>query len=279
MSYIKKFMAARLNDPIDINLLNRMLNSIEEEFKLISKGIASHASRHHAGGGDEIDHDLLISTLVGYWPLDKGFGMVAYDHSKYGNHGSLENMTEEDWVDGKVGKALELDGVDDKIVVSGGLPLQGLPAATFALWIKSDWDFNTGDQTGYQSLIGQQKDWNDLFVLVQSTEYYLEFDHRSGGVSDRYKAKILMSSYKDIWCHVVAVFNAGNYKIYVNGELKGNADGSNTTISGAINGSDFVIGDNAFIARLFCHSLIDEVRIYKRALTADEVKALFDKYG
>lgn len=40
MSYRKKFMAARLNDPVRPELINRMFSSIEEEFRLISKGIA-----------------------------------------------------------------------------------------------------------------------------------------------------------------------------------------------------------------------------------------------
>ena len=40
MSYIKKFMAARLEEPVRPELINRMFSSIEEEFKLISKGIS-----------------------------------------------------------------------------------------------------------------------------------------------------------------------------------------------------------------------------------------------
>jgi len=67
MGYVKKFMAARLNDPIEANLLNRMLNSIEEEFKLVSKGIASHASRHQADGGDPLNNLLLGASPYIKW--------------------------------------------------------------------------------------------------------------------------------------------------------------------------------------------------------------------
>jgi len=67
MAYVKKFMAARLNDPIETNLLNRMLNSIEEEFKLVSKGIASHALRHQAGEGDPLNNLLLGASPYVKW--------------------------------------------------------------------------------------------------------------------------------------------------------------------------------------------------------------------
>lgn len=60
-------MAARLNDPIEISLLNRMLNSIEEEFKSISKGISSHASRHQADGGDPLNNLLLGASPYIKW--------------------------------------------------------------------------------------------------------------------------------------------------------------------------------------------------------------------
>lgn len=67
MAYIKKFVAVRLNDPIEISLLNKMLNSIEEEFKLISKGISSHASRHQADGGDPLNNLLLGASPYIKW--------------------------------------------------------------------------------------------------------------------------------------------------------------------------------------------------------------------
>jgi len=78
MAYIKKFMAARLNDPIETNLLNKMLNSIEEEFKSISKGISSHASRHEKGGGDLISTlaNLTVDKLTGN-PLHLNYGANA----------------------------------------------------------------------------------------------------------------------------------------------------------------------------------------------------------
>jgi len=52
--------------------------------------------------------------LVGYWRFDEGIGSTAKDSSPYGNDGTIYGAT---WVDGKFGKALYFDGVDDSAKV------------------------------------------------------------------------------------------------------------------------------------------------------------------
>ena len=47
-------------------------------------------------------------TVVGIWKFDEGKGNTAKDASENGNDGTLTNKPK--WVDGKFGKALELDG-------------------------------------------------------------------------------------------------------------------------------------------------------------------------
>jgi type II secretory pathway pseudopilin PulG len=58
--------------------------------------------------------------LVGYWSFDEGSGNIARDYSGNGNNGTLYNFNftaTSGWVDGKVGKALSFDGVDDYVEV------------------------------------------------------------------------------------------------------------------------------------------------------------------
>jgi hypothetical protein len=58
--------------------------------------------------------------LVGYWSFDEGSGNIARDYSGNGNNGTLYNFNftaTSGWVDGKVGKALSFDGVDDYVNV------------------------------------------------------------------------------------------------------------------------------------------------------------------
>ena len=54
------------------------------------------------------------SSLVGYWSMNEGVGLVAYDSSGNNNNGMIVGAL---WVDGKFGKALSFDGVDDYVDV------------------------------------------------------------------------------------------------------------------------------------------------------------------
>ncbi len=50
------------------------------------------------------------ADLVGWWRLDEGSGTTAIDSSDSGNDGTLQGNPQ--WVDGKVGGAIEMDGGD-----------------------------------------------------------------------------------------------------------------------------------------------------------------------
>ncbi|GAH16570.1 unnamed protein product, partial [marine sediment metagenome] len=78
--------------------------------------------------------------LIGCWPFDEGSGMVAYDKSGNGNDGSLENMEEEDWVDGKLNKALEFDGVNERVNVPTDESLDIGTDFSVVVWIKATAD-------------------------------------------------------------------------------------------------------------------------------------------
>jgi hypothetical protein len=50
---------------------------------------------------------------VGYWKFDEGSGTTALDSSGNGNTGTLMNGPQ--WIDGKIGKALQFHGIDDYV--------------------------------------------------------------------------------------------------------------------------------------------------------------------
>ena len=56
----------------------------------------------------------VIDGLVGAWHFDEGQGNIAHDSSGNNNHGTIYGAK---WVDGKFGKALEFDGVDDYVEI------------------------------------------------------------------------------------------------------------------------------------------------------------------
>lgn len=70
-----------------------------------------------------------------HWKLDEGSGTVAHDASGNGHDGTFKGAPQ--WVTGKIGGALQFDGVDDFVVHS--LPqVQTFAACTIALLVKAD---------------------------------------------------------------------------------------------------------------------------------------------
>ena len=83
--------------------------------------------------------NIMGPDMVGYWPLDNGTGTTAYDHSGNENHGTLYN--EPTWVDGINGKALEFDGSNDYVKMTGvDVDTAGGAKNTVDFWMY--WDGN-----------------------------------------------------------------------------------------------------------------------------------------
>lgn len=76
----------------------------------------------------------------------------------------------------------------------------------------------------------------------------------------------------DRWYHVVGVYDGRTATLYINGRRDVSA-----TTSGSIpvNSFNVWIGADSQLSRHVWNGLIDEVRIYSYALTAEEVKVLY----
>ena len=76
------------------------------------------------------------AEIVGQWLLNETSGTVAKDTSGNGNDGEI--IGKANWVNGKFGKALELDGTSTGLKVAPGLVLKNFTAV---LWVNSgkDW--------------------------------------------------------------------------------------------------------------------------------------------
>lgn len=195
--------------------------------------------------------------------LDEGSGTTAYDSSRYGNHGTISDAS---WIDGRYGKALSFDGVNDYVSIphSGSLDLQN--ALTLAVWVyrtraATEWIMNKN----YDSATNTQ--YGILIRDSHSIELYL-----NGGARVTYTLNTVGR-----WAHIVCVWDGSTARIYVDGELKASASYSATLTSqpyaltlacrkttGGVPGAYWFQG------------YLDEVRIYNRALSEEEIKALYE---
>ena len=217
--------------------------------------------------------------LVGYWPMNENTGTVASDFSGNRNRGILTGGPT--WGEGKRGKALSFDANDDLVTAGTPASLNITGALTISAWI-----YPRTFGSSASSFRGRIVDKENDFVSGYSFSLY---DPNTAGVPNDTFALFINASGGNLncfasngsivlrkWQHVAVTLDSSKNCIpYVNGAKA-------TTTAGFIMGSlptsgsnSFVIGNNSGNTREFDGSL-DEIRIYNRALSADEIKRLYN---
>ena len=203
----------------------------------------------------------------------------ADDVSDFQNHGSIIGTPE--FVDGVQGKAIHLEnsekvsamGVTAEQYVNFGKPKElqfGTEDFTIMFWYKSDGndseevavvsnkDWNSGGNPGFA--IGDMRNGMTLNFRANEAEGRLDTG-RYGGATE-----------KDRWHHIAAVFNrTGNMTLYVDGK---NADSTSISAQAGktIDVADFVLGADGLGHYGVKDSYIDELKVYRAALTQEEIQ-------
>ncbi len=195
----------------------------------------------------DVNTTWATDGLVGWWKFDEGSGMVANDSSGNGNDGNLTNGPT--WVSGKIGGALSFDGVDDFVDINS---LSSPTTLTYSLWFKNEAvSFAT---------------WTTLLEFGNDSPFFGLYN----GVPGFARGAIGTNPVAQNWLHVVALAEASTTKIFVQGSLSTTKSDSEIQANGQGLGLGYGQGDSHF------KGLIDDVRIYDRALSAEEVQALYN---
>jgi hypothetical protein len=214
--------------------------------------------------------DAILNGLVGWWKFDETSGTVAHDSSGNGHDGNLTNGPT--WTDGKIGGALSFDGVDDFVLIpaTSNLDLQIL--SIFA-WVYS----SNYIQDGFifeKTTDGSTNTQYSLF-LWNSNKIYWRTTQPSGelGVSDLQTATNLSS-----WSLISATYDGAYKKIYINSDMVASMSWS-SLIETNPNGISRigVAYSNSSGGLDYCfNGKLDDIRIYDRALSAEEVQVLYN---
>ncbi|MFA4957030.1 MAG: LamG-like jellyroll fold domain-containing protein [Candidatus Methanoperedens sp.] len=238
-----------------------MKNTRNREFMMHTIALCFLAALLLAGTAlGEVSRD----GLVGEWLFDGD----AKDTSGNGNDGTIYGAS---FVDGKFGKALSFDGVNDYVDVprSNNLDINGklLTDYTIELWFKTSCQ-NCGIFSITQGSSTPPSPAHDRHIYLNN-----------GNLCQRiWNNQVICTSgtnYADSnWHHVAQHVQKGiGQKIYVDGVQK---------VAGTKDISDFNWADKIWIGYSgdassgYFNGLIDEVRIYNRALSADEIKASYE---
>lgn len=202
-----------------------------------------------------------LETCVGAWLFDEGKGDIAKDSSGKGNDGKLMNGPK--WVEGKFGKAIELDGQDDYVEIANTFSLK---EASFSItaWVnitasKSDMGVvNRGDQTAGANI--------HLHCNIRNMKPYFGF------YANDLRGVTTLSTGK--WYFISWVYDQPENlrQIYVNGVL--DAEDKPPTAYQADH--PLWIGRYYDLARVFS-GLIDEVAIFNVALEEGDIQAIMNK--
>lgn len=216
----------------------------------------------------------LENGLVGHWTFDGAdVTTTVTDRSGQGNDGYfIGSATSSAKVIGKLGQALNFDGSDHHIRVDAVANDVQSGSATMSLWFKlaSRFDINsTADQLLFT--VSTAASTNDLGLRLEESNGAFQFATFSTIVD--FINSTVTSWEANAWYHVVGVIDTdvgGGQRLYVNGILD---NSSSVTSRGSTFATQANIG-NTWSGSPF-QGVLDDVRIYNRALSANEVNQLY----
>ncbi len=229
-----------------------------------------------------------VGSAVGDWNFDEGYGDTANNSGSGGTsiNGDLGAVNQScpasgtvpcpGWVnDGKFGKALSFDGTDDYLSIGPVDSLKISNAITLSAWVNFD-TIPTGLTETTIMSNNNSGGWGLLPNQVESgkieTYFYINSAYQKAGFN-------LSEISAGTWYHIVGTFDGTDSKIYLNGALKDTVTAAGT-ISNPSNvkpliGANPGTGDN--VDGDYFDGKIDEVQIFSSALTADQIKQLYNQ--
>jgi hypothetical protein len=199
--------------------------------------------------------------LVAAYSFDAGSGPTAADASGKGNNGTLTNGPA--WsAAGKFGSAIVFDGVDDSVVVPDATSLDLTTGMTLEAWV------NPSANGGWRTVLFKEQATDLVYGLYAFRSTGVANGQVFIGGSERMVDAPAVTPL-NTWTHLAVTYDGATLRLYSNGTQV-----AQVAQTGSILASTGVlrIGGNAIWSEWF-KGLIDEVRVYNRALTAAEVQA------
>lgn len=221
---------------------------------------------------------VIDKNLVAYWNFDEGEGNTLHDLSENRNNGTIYGAK---WVNGRYGKGLKFDGVNDYVEIPANSKLSfdaSIQSYTIEMWFNiakftnSRGDLhlikdrqpgtNQSQSYGIGAILSSEKNYKKLSANI----WYKPTNTNYAVVSDY----ALLS---DEWYYVANVIKANQrHEIYINGKLQGftSIEGVGNTKG---NNGGITIGSGYYPSGMqHFNGIIDEVRIYNRVLSPEEIR-------
>ncbi|MBI4174141.1 MAG: hypothetical protein HY517_00725, partial [Candidatus Aenigmarchaeota archaeon] len=215
------------------------------------------------------------SQLVGYWKFDEVNGTNASDTSAFKNHGSwtgTTNVTYNITSNCKFGTCLSFDGVDDYIDAGSGTSLDNIGLITITAWIKP----NNGGEGNYGRIYDKGGN-KSFFVSNASGEANtLQFIQDFSTAQGRWRTPVNSITLNG-WNHIAVTFDDSSSSndpvFYINGVSQTVTEAATPSGTRSLDGAaNAIVGNLKDGTRTF-DGTIDEIKIFNRSLTANEIYA------
>jgi hypothetical protein len=226
---------------------------------------------------------------IAQWSFDECKGETIYDSAKSWNGGTANNGTlnlgtsgvtatgtcasssNSFWYNGRTGKynsAGSFDGANDYVDIPDNVSIQP------AYYTIAGWFYKAVGSSGRDVMVARQyrsSSANTSAIYVESATEDIRFYGSFGGSSVTVIPNVIMT--EERWYYIATSYDGTNIKMYIDGEL---VNTKSETRAVDYSANNWFIGadqDNTTNCTSFWQGLIDEVKIYNYALTADQVKS------
>lgn len=225
----------------------------------------------------EIGKDLSLlpldygdSSLVGYWAFNEGSGALARDYSGYGNNGSVSGSG---WTQGIIGGGLDFSQTTGAgVAIPDSNSLDIVDALTISFWAKN---ISSPATSAQHYIFGK---WSGIGDANYTWLWYSAghaSSNRMGPLANRGGVWGVIPGYvvdvpSGVWKLMTVTYEKnGTNKYYINGVVVAQAAGAGAlaTNSSALNINSGPAGYDM---------VMDDFRIYNRALSGAEVLAIYN---
>ena len=201
--------------------------------------------------------------LVGYWP----FNGNANDESGNGNNGTVNGATLSADRNGVANSAYSFDGVSSYISIKKNENLNIKSHISFSIWFNiKGWDKNWPD---WAALLSKSTNPSYCNYRISIHKDFVSFIYGGKEYSIKYDPSIIKMN---MWNHIVVTMN-GLVNIYINDERLTNDATNNVMYEGE--NMDLEFGRDQPGATDYFNGQIDDIAIYNRALSQQEITALY----
>lgn len=184
------------------------------------------------------------------------------------------------FTEGRVGQGYEFDGVDDYVDLGSEAAFDNMTEGTVALWVRP-----YGSSTVAQALFSKDNTGNnngDFVIVVNDSDDTSDVNKFQMQLTDDVPSTQIIASNNEAsfngWQHLAVTWGSGGMQMWVNGVLQ--TETLPAVTSGVDNASaTLVLGAGLGGTSTFFDGVLDDVRIYNRALSADDITRIYKVGG